>query len=105
MQYLLVFVMFVMAVLTAGHACILENGNRGEVVVNYILALMSIVFGLGFSMSLTLLLTGEVKNLHIMTLLVVLPAFCGIVMGDRIRKFEGFRSISIKPKSGQRSKC
>lgn len=105
MDYLLIAVMFVMAAITAAHACHLESRKRGELITNYMLSLMSIIFALGFSLSLSVILTGEAKNLHLLTLLSVIPPFIGIVFTDKIRALDGFLVKAKGSRSQERSEC
>lgn len=99
MQYVVIVVMFVMALVTAAHACSKETDKPSEVVMNYTLALLSIAFCLGFSMCLTLLLTSEAKDMHLLILLAMVPGFSGVAMNESIRSFKGFRVPLLKASS------
>lgn len=105
MDYLFIVVMFAMAAITAAYACHLESRKRSEIIANYMLSLMSIMFALGFSLSLSVILTGEAKNLHLLTLLSVIPPFFGIVFADKIRGFDDFFGKAKESSPQERSEC
>lgn len=75
-------VLFFMAGITAGQSSSLESNKLTELWLNYLLALLSIVFGIGFALLTSKIATGDVTNMRLLILLAVLPGFCGVLLNN-----------------------
>jgi len=82
MEIIGIAILFFMASITAGQSSNLETPKLSELWLNYLLALLSIVFGIGFAMLTSKIATGDITNMRFLILLAILPGFFGVVLNN-----------------------
>lgn len=82
MEIIGIAILFFMASITAGQSSNLETPKLSELWLNYLLALLSIVFGIGFAMLTSKIATGDITNMRLLILLAILPGFFGVVLNN-----------------------
>lgn len=96
MEFLGIAVLFLMAGVTAGQSSCLESPKLSELWINYLLALMSIVFGVGFALLASKVATGDVTNMRLLMVLALLPCFFGVVLNNwAVRKMSALGNSEL----------
>lgn len=82
MIYVGIVVSFVLAMILAAQSSRLSGTSLQERLVNYLLALLSIFFAVGFAMATSWLIQGEKVSLHLLIIFSVIPGFTGVFLAQ-----------------------